>query len=63
MLGDDGARRGEPELRAIVLSGMGESPTPGALDAAFGYLLSALGNASSADARNSATLSGLPEAL
>lgn len=31
------------ELRAIVLSGMGESPTPGALDAAFGYLLSALG--------------------
>ncbi len=31
------------ELRAIVLSGIGESPTPGALDAAFGYLLSALG--------------------
>ena len=31
------------ELRAIVLSGMGESPTPAALDAAFGYLLSALG--------------------
>ncbi|WP_274626248.1 alanine racemase [Arvimicrobium flavum] len=31
------------ELRAIVLSGIGESPTPPALDAAFGYLLSALG--------------------
>lgn len=31
------------ELRAIVLSGMGESPEPAALEAAFGYLLSALG--------------------
>lgn len=31
------------ELRAIVLSGMGESPSPAALEAACGYLLSALG--------------------
>ena len=31
------------ELRAIVLSGLGAAPEPGALDTAYGYLLSALG--------------------
>ncbi len=31
------------ELRAIVLSGLGEAPDPAALETAFGYLLSALG--------------------
>ena len=31
------------ELRAIVLSGLGDDPEPAALDAAYGYLLSALG--------------------
>lgn len=31
------------ELRAIVLSGLGPKPEPAALEAAFGYLLSALG--------------------
>ncbi len=31
------------ELRAIVLSGLGEAPDAAALEAAFGYLLSALG--------------------
>ena len=31
------------ELRAIVLSGFDDNPEPGALDAAYGYLLSALG--------------------
>jgi hypothetical protein len=31
------------ELRAIVLSGLGEAPEKGALETAYGYLLSALG--------------------
>jgi predicted amino acid racemase len=31
------------ELRAIVLSGLGAEPDPGALETAYGYLLSALG--------------------